>query len=103
LAVDARRLRLAALTVNGSPVNLSQTIATTFDVQVSTPAETPTDTPTLPQWGLIGMAALLFGYAATQLRTRLHVWCYAAVLLIMLALVLVPIIRKRASRSSPSN
>ncbi|MEI9999294.1 MAG: DNRLRE domain-containing protein [Verrucomicrobiota bacterium] len=50
--------------------------STTFDVNTTPAASNATDTPTLPMWGLIGLGALLFGYAATQIRTRLHLFLF---------------------------
>ena len=60
---------------------------TTYGIAQSI-AETPTDTPTLPQWGLIAFGVLLCGYAASQIRTRLNLFLFAMVVGIFL-LVLV--------------
>ena len=56
--------------------------ATTYNVSSNPNSGNATDTPTLPQWGLIALSALLFGFAAKQLRTRLHLF-----LLVMIAVI----------------
>lgn len=65
--------------------------STTFQVNTSgSDANSGTNTPTMPQWGLILMGTLLFGYVATQLRTRLQLFLYLGLLLLVLAMIAIP-------------
>ncbi|HEY0256690.1 MAG TPA: DNRLRE domain-containing protein [Candidatus Methylacidiphilales bacterium] len=49
-----------------------------------------TDTPTMPQWGLIALGVLLFGFAASQLRTRLHLFLFLVVVGLSFLFLVVP-------------
>ncbi len=64
--------------------------STTYQMASSSGLPTGGDTPTMPQWGLIALGTLLFGYVATQLRTRLQLFFYLAVLAFILVLVIAP-------------
>ncbi len=75
--------------------------STTFNVTQSAGGGVASDTPTLPQWALILLGVLLFGYAGTQLRTRMHLFVFLVV--ISLGLLSLVVTRVHASEDSSTH